>query len=246
MEESRGSRANQWIDPHFRWRGRDVTRIEGLTDAVFAIVLALLFLRNEAPTDFDELGAAMKGLLPFVAMFLIVAYVWFELWRFARRYALNDGWTIVLNLLLLFLLLFYAYPLKFLFTLLAVLLFGPIGELTRETMGVGGSDGAVASMFVFYGLGYGAIFGAIGLMYRRAHAVADRLGLSDAERLLTRAGVTQCVVQVVVAIVSACIAFAGFIDYGAPGWAYMAIGPVLAWHGVRTDRRLRDCTHAMT
>ncbi|MFK7738674.1 MAG: TMEM175 family protein [Planctomycetota bacterium] len=239
MSGSQSSRANQWFDAHFRWRGRDVSRLEGLTDAVFAIVLALLFLRSVPPGNFDELSAAMKALVPFAAMFAIVAYVWFELWCCARRYALSDGWTLVLNLLLLFLLLFYAYPLKFLFTLIAVGLLGPIGEQTRNSMSVGGSNEALGQMFVVYGLGYGAIFGAIGAMHRRAVALADRLELNEAELLLAKSGASACFLQAGIAGLSAGIAFAGYVDYGAPGWVFAAIGPLMAWHGVRTGRRIK-------
>ena len=57
MAASPSSRANQKIDPAFRWRGDGVSRLEGLTDAVFAIVLALLFLRNQPPGSFDDLLA---------------------------------------------------------------------------------------------------------------------------------------------------------------------------------------------
>lgn len=239
MSESPDRPPRQWIDRHFRWRGRDVTRIEGLTDGVFAIVLALLFLRSEAPTNFDELGSAMKSLVPFAATFVIIAYVWFELWRFARRYALRDGWTITLNLLQLFLLLSYAYPLKFLFTQLAVLLFGPIGDLDLESVTRGGTQAAVARMFAFYAVGYGAIFGSIGLMYWRALALADRLELTPVERLLTRISIEQSLVQVAAALASLAIALAGVTAFGAPGWVYMFVGPVLGVHGARSDRRLQ-------
>ncbi len=37
------------LDRRFRWRGTDVTRLDGFTDAAFAIVLALLFLRAARP-----------------------------------------------------------------------------------------------------------------------------------------------------------------------------------------------------
>jgi hypothetical protein len=61
------------FDRHFRWRGTNVSRLEGFTDAVFAIVLALLFLRAAPPTNFDELDAAMRALVPFAASFAIIA-----------------------------------------------------------------------------------------------------------------------------------------------------------------------------
>ena len=37
----------------FRWRSSEITRIEGLSDAVFAIAVALLIVSVEVPKTFD-------------------------------------------------------------------------------------------------------------------------------------------------------------------------------------------------
>jgi len=236
MPASSPSRANQVIDRAFRWRGEGVSRLEGLTDAVFAIVLALLFLRNHPPGSFEDLLAAMKSLVPFAAMFAIIAYVWVESWLFSRRYALRDGWTMFLQLVLLFLLLYYAYPLKFLFTLLSVMVFGPIGETTRQTMMAGVEPAqAIQTLFIIYGIGYGSIFGLLALLYRRAAKLHEQLGLNEVELFLTRGAMRQNLLQVGFATVSVTLAVIG-VDYGGPGWVYACIGPVMAWHGVRQSR----------
>jgi hypothetical protein len=240
--------APRFLDRHFRWRGTNVSRLEAFSDAVFAIVLALLFLRALPPESFDELEAAMKALVPFAACFAIVAYVWVEHWLFSRRYDLHDGWTTFLNLLLLFLLLFYAYPLKYLFTLLFVGLCGPIGGTTVATMTVG-FDGAgdATRLFVFYGTGYGAMFVVLALMYGRAAKFADTLGLDAVERHLTRSGRTQALLQAGVAGASILLAVAGIgRGFGLPGWVYCLIGPLMAWHGVREGRRVEKLLAART
>jgi uncharacterized membrane protein len=232
------------LDPHFRWRASSSSRLEGFADAVFAIVLALLFLRAAPPESFGDLRAAMKALVPFAASFAIIAYVWVEHWLYSRRYDLHDGWSTFLQLLLLFLLLFYAYPLKFLMTLLFVSAVGPIGSLTAEVMrsGYEGMTDAVR-LFVFYGTGYGAIFLVLALLYDRARRLEGRLGLDAIERLLTRAGLQQMLVQAAVAGVSIALALTGAgIEFGLPGWVYCAIGPTLAVHGVLVGRRLGQLT----
>ncbi|MEO6593967.1 MAG: TMEM175 family protein [Planctomycetota bacterium] len=233
--------APRLLDRHFRWRGSDVSRLEGFSDAVFAIVLALLFLRAAPPETFTDLKAAMKALVPFAASFAIIAYVWIEHWLFSRRYDLHDGWTTFLNLLLLFLLLFYAYPLKFLFTLICIAVFGPIGSVTREHLLQGfEGEGDLVRLFVFYGVGYGAIFGVIALMYVRALMLEKRLGLNAVERFLTRAGIWQCLLQSGVAAVSIAVALIGIeLNAGLPGWVYGAIGPAMAVHGMWEGRRVR-------
>lgn len=237
---------SQLIDRHFRWRGRDVSRLEGFSDAVFAIVLALLFLRAAPPETFTDLKATMKGLVPFAATFAIIAWIWCHHWLFSRRYALRDAWTAFLNLLLLFLLLFYAYPLKFLFTLVFVSLTGPIGNLTHAHMLAGfdaAGDGVV--LFLFYGLGYGSIFATLALMHWRALRLAGHLQLDRVERFLTRMVIAESVVQIAIATLSCALAITGIgLDVGLPGWIYGAIGPAMAvlgtWQGRRLQRLLAE------
>lgn len=229
------------LDRHFRWRGTSVSRLEGFSDSVFAIVLALLFLRSAPPENYSDLRAAMKSLAPFAITFAIVAYVWIEHWLFTRRYDLRDGLATFLNLLLLFLLLGYAYPLKYLFTFVCVQMFGPIGSLTAETMAVGWAGaGDSKAVFAFYGVGYGAIFLTLALLYWRALRLREELGLDAVETHLTRTGIVQLLVQVLVAAVSVTLAVAGIgLDSGAPGWIYASIGPLMMLHGMWEGRGLR-------
>ncbi len=229
------------LDRHFRWRGTETSRLEGFSDAVFAIALALLFLRSAPPQNFHDLKAAMKSLLPFAATFAIIAYVWCEHWLFSRRYDLRDPATTLLNLLLLFLLLGYAYPLKFLFTLLSVAWFGPIGELDQRSMLVGFTgERDLAALFGFYGVGYGAIFGTIAGLYVCALRRREALGLSEVEVFLTRSGIAQSLLQVAVAAVSVLLAATGVgLGAGAPGWVYASIGVVMWLHGMAEGRGVR-------
>lgn len=247
MSETTVLSAPKLVDRDFRWRGHSVSRIEGFSDAVFSIVLALLFLRAMPPENFTEVKGAMKGLVPFAATFAIIAYVWVEHWLFYRRYDLHDGVTTFLNLLLLFLLLFYAYPLKYLFTLLFVAFFGPIPGMvpvTMETLTVGfdgKQDGT--RLFLYYGVGYGAIFGTLALCYARAGRFCTQLQLNAVEVFLTRAGMYQCLLQVGFAVASMLLALSGIGGrIGLPGWIYALIGPTMAAHGIwegRNVRRLR-------
>src|SRR5215203_4822419 len=100
----------------FRWRGREVTRPEGLTDAVFAFATTLLIVSLEVPHTFTELYALMQGFVPFLLTFAVLSLVWFQHFRFFRRYGLQDTPVVLLNCALLFVVLFYVYPLKFLYT----------------------------------------------------------------------------------------------------------------------------------
>src|SRR5436309_694365 len=123
-------------EPHFRWRGGEITRLEGFTDAVFAFAITLLIVSLEVPRTFDELVTVMQGFLAFLLTFAVLVLVWFQHYRFFRRYGLQDTPTVVLNAALLFVVLFYVYPLKFLYTWLVSRILGgattvrlPTGEV---------------------------------------------------------------------------------------------------------------------
>src|SRR5580658_10092064 len=103
-------------EPGFHWRAAEVTRLEGFTDAVFAFAVTLLVVSLEVPKTFPELLVAMHGFVAFGVCFALLANVWYQHYRFFRRYGLENPWVVFLNCVLLFFVLFYVYPLKFLFT----------------------------------------------------------------------------------------------------------------------------------
>src|SRR4026207_1732596 len=99
----------------FRMRGQDVTRLEGFSDAVFGFALTLLVVSLEVPRSYDELMGIMSGFMPFACCFALLIWIGHEHNMFFRRYGLQDGVTVFLNGSLLFVVLFYVYPLKFMF-----------------------------------------------------------------------------------------------------------------------------------
>ena len=103
--------------PHPLPTGREVSRIEGFSDAVFAFAVTLLVVSLEVPHTFDELWLAMRQFFAFAICFALLFQVWWRHFNFFRRYGLEDAPTIVLTGILLFVVLFYVYPLKFVFTL---------------------------------------------------------------------------------------------------------------------------------
>ena len=43
------------LDPYFRYRGKNQTRVEAFTDAAFALGITLIVLSTSAPNTFEEL-----------------------------------------------------------------------------------------------------------------------------------------------------------------------------------------------
>jgi uncharacterized membrane protein len=104
----------------FQLRGKEMNRIEAVSDVVFGFALTLLVVSLQAPRTYAELADTMRGFPAFAFTFAALMYVWVRHYYFFRYYGLDDLTTIVLNTLLLFLVLFYVYPLKFLFSVFLV------------------------------------------------------------------------------------------------------------------------------
>jgi uncharacterized membrane protein len=179
-------------EPGFNWRAAEVTRLEGFTDAVFAFAVTLLVVSLEVPKTFPELLVAMRGFLAFGICFALLTNVWYQHYRFFRRYALESPWVVFLNCVLLFFVLFYVYPLKFVFTTA----FASIEISASETR----------TLFTIWSLGYAAVFGVFSLLYLHAWRIRAQLGLTPLESMRTRLSLLDQLAMVSVALLSTALA----------------------------------------
>lgn len=165
-------------EAHFRWRGGEVSRIEALSDAVFAIALTLLVVSLQVPASGEELTQLFWQFPAFAFCFAFLIWVWYQHYLFHRRYGFEDALTIALNGALLFCVVFYVYPLKF---LAEVLISGRLMSGEAPEMAEAGQ----AVMFLYAG-GFSGIFLMLSLMTWRAWRLRDELALDPAERAATR------------------------------------------------------------
>ena len=227
----------------FRWRSHEISRIEGLSDAVFGFAVTLLVVSLEVPKTFAELMEAMRGFGAFAICFALLVVVWFNQYKFFRRYGMHDNLTVVLNLALLFVVLFYVYPLKFVFTFLVSMVTGQGARVrlpngTVETM-VENAD-QVGTLMLIFGIGYIAVFGLFVLLYSHAYRNRERLDLNELEVFDTRGDIRECALMVSIAAVSISFAALGKGRYaGLSGMTYMLTPVVMTLHGVVNGRRRR-------
>jgi Endosomal/lysosomal potassium channel TMEM175 len=226
----------------FRWRGGEITRLEGFSDAVFAFAITLLVVSLEVPRTFHELAATMRGFLAFGVCFALLIVLWHEHYVFFRRYGLQDAATVWLNAALLFVMLFYVYPLKFVFRLV---LSGLTGAPTVVPLPGGGVEPVIEvaqmpTLFLIYGGGVIALYLLLALLYFHAYRLRRELALTPVEVFDTRASIVGHLLAAGVALVSVAVAL--LVPprlVGLAGYTYFLFGPVMAAHGSIAGARRR-------
>jgi uncharacterized membrane protein len=220
---------------YFRWRGREVSRVEGFADAVFAFAVTLLIVALEVPHTFEGLMEAMRSFPAFVVCFAFLMLFWNCHYRFFRRYGLEDRLTRFLTMAILLLVLFSVYPLKFLFG--AILSFGAEHAPHIET------SAQLNLVYRIYGLGFACIWSLYALLEVHGMKLRDALRLTPVELLVSRESLVGYLINVGVCLLSVGMSFFN-VSNSAPGFTYMLLGPLLtwngAWHGAQIRRRAEE------
>lgn len=238
------------LDPHFRYRGKNQTRIETLSDAAFALAIALTVLSTSVPRTFDDLWLSMKDVIPFGLCVILVMIIWNQHYLFFFRYGLQTTKIIVINTFLIFLILVYVYPLNFLFKILfdiyAALITGDhaiFSHLFTEVI----RQEDTGTLMIIYGIGGSLIFLTLSMMYRYALSLKEELDLNDYELLATRIGLRTNLLLGAIPLLSVLIAALGIFGdstFTIAGFAYMLYPPVMIVHGIRS-RKATDKLLAM-
>jgi len=197
----------------FRYRSHEVSRLEAFSDVIFGFALSLIVVSLEVPKTYAELMETVRGVLPFAFCFLIFIGLWLAHHEFFRRYALQDKTTMALNITLLFLILFYVYPLKFMFVLMAQDIYGHPVRLPIDQ---------ARTLFTIYGIGFAAVNWLLAAMYWHAGRQADALELNAVERLDTRESTYDYLFTGAFGILSIILAYTA-IRFAGPVYFLLAV-----------------------
>jgi uncharacterized membrane protein len=191
-------------------------RLEAISDGIFAFAATLVVVSLDVPDSYAELRASFADVGSFAVSFIALVLLWVTHYNFFRRTEVIDGWVIAYNFSMLFVMLCYIFPLKF----LAKLSFG--GATIDNSM-------EMAELFQLYGLGFTLIFLFVALLYRRAASQeptkADYLHYKK-RHFLIFVGVGALSILLATLKVG--------MWYGIPGMIYSLLGPLCFWHGKAT------------
>ncbi len=218
-----------------RWRGHEVSRLEGFSDTVFAFALTLLVVALEVPHNYEKLIHLMMGFPSFACCFTLLVWIWSQHNAFFRQFGLQDRYTIFLNAALLFVVLLYVYPLKFMFdAMFSRWLPMEDGPVRMELYQLANASAIYASGFI-------AVFVLFALLYHHAYKSSEALQLSALDVFDARAAIGHHLVSVSVGIFSLGIALLAPLPLVqlAPT-VFFLMGPGHWWYGARSGRQRRE------
>ena len=231
------------MNKEFRFRGEEPGRLENVSDGVFALAITLLLISTNAPVNFDEIRKFVWELLPFCVCIVLIILIWHEHFVFFYRYGFRNTKIVVLNTLFLIIVLFYVYPLKFLFKFLSFLVMGRIfneESLSTEISQMFRGDDTAADLMIIYGTGAASIFIVLMLMYRYALKQSHLLQLNEIEKFDTRTSMISNLLMATVPCLSVILAVVlrnnpsvGIIT----GFTYFLYTPMMLIFHFRTSKK---------
>ena len=224
------------LDSRFKYRGLNQTRIETFSDAVFAFSVTLVVLSSSVPETFVELKESFRDIIPFFVCAILIVVIWYQHYTFFLRYGLQDVRTVVINTFLLFVLLIYVYPLRFLMNFLFeihVALITDDWSLVRKIIG---EEGGGNYLMTSYGLGAAVIFLSLAWLYRHAYNQRELLNLSEYEKFSTTVSIKTNLLMSAIPILSSILSISG-ISYIIAGFTYMLYPFVMIPYGIMVRKK---------
>lgn len=235
-----------------RVRGIEVSRMEGLTDAMFGFAITLLIVSLEPPTSYDELVKLMASFPAFAVTFMLMMFIWYWHYRFFRQFGLNSGKVVWANAVLMFVVLLFMFPLKFFTTIVIDVIFLErwFGIDMPEQIDLGsifGADnaGRYQVLHTIYAIGFAAVFLCFSWLYKLALEAKEELRLTDYEAYSAYVHMVMYVIVAAVPLIT--IAIVWLPTKWAPMMAGMSnffIWPATALYGRRAAPKLKALKRA--
>lgn len=234
----------------FRYRGLAPTRLENLSDAIFGFSITLLVISSQVPTTYLELQTSMYNFVGFIFCTMLILGLWDNYSSFYLHYGLHDQVTKGLNALFLFVLLYYVYPLKYLFSFLGTSIYVKImytlGDQSEALFGIIDQLRAARlqthqwkDLMLRFGFCMFLLYGLLFLMHGYAYRRRTVLELNQTELVLTKMFVRAYALLVLVAVVSMLIVLIfGGEAASYSGMVYALIPFLLLWNKRKMRKEL--------
>lgn len=164
----------------FKIRGENPSRLENFSDAVFAFSITLLMISLEVPKNFTQILELSDELIAFAVTIVPLFIIWQQHRMFFRRYGLDDNKILIWNTVLLFIVLIFIFPLKFL-SLFLVRFYSSLMFGTETVFGTMINGEQVPLLMIYYGIGALGLVFVFSRFYKHALNKKDELELSTDE-----------------------------------------------------------------
>lgn len=201
----------------------NISRVEAFSDAVFAFAATLLVVSVGNDNSASILKIDWVIFISFAISFFVLVLLWWTHYNFFRRANYMNNWIILLNSILLFVVLYYIFPLKSL--------------INSATGNVSMTMNQFSSLFQLYSLGFFLIFscysGMYFIAYKRTKSESKNIDLFYYSR--------HFLIYVIVAFLSILISiFHLGLKIGLPGIIYTLLGPLCYFHGVHFRKKFKN------
>lgn len=171
-------------------------------------------------TELISFKDQLPKFISFAASFFIMMALWKVHYNFFRRTNYVDNWIIGLNMIFLFTVLFYIFPVK--------------GLLDSALLQSKMSIDEFSSLFQVYSIGFSLMFLSFTLLYYRAYKKDKDIENPFVLLFYTR----HFLIFVLVGLLSTVLANLKIgLRFGFPGFIYGILGPLCYWHSVRFQRK---------
>ena len=145
-------------------------RVDAFVDAAFAFATTLLVVSADAlPTTLDDLLGAIARIPAFAGGFALLALFWWSHYGFRQLHRKDDGKSLLLSLMIVFVIMIYVYPLRLLTESAAFHISG--GSLPGSPLVRSSEDMRV--LYLIYGIGFTVLAGLYMLLFSHASKAAE-------------------------------------------------------------------------